>query len=58
VRRGVVLVGCQTYLTLKTTVIPGSPQLGTGAQFLNLPDFAQACPDLASSLPPGIGTSP
>jgi phospholipid/cholesterol/gamma-HCH transport system substrate-binding protein len=58
VRRGVVLVGCQTYLTLQTTVIPGSPQLGTGSQFLNLPPFAQACPDLAATLPPGIGTSP
>jgi phospholipid/cholesterol/gamma-HCH transport system substrate-binding protein len=55
VRRGVVLVGCQTYYSLLQAVIPGSPQLGTAAQLLNLPDFAQACPNLPQ---PTTGLTP
>jgi phospholipid/cholesterol/gamma-HCH transport system substrate-binding protein len=51
VRRGVVLVGCFTYYSLNTSVIPGSPQLGTGAQFLNLPPFDDICI-------PGVGAKP
>jgi phospholipid/cholesterol/gamma-HCH transport system substrate-binding protein len=45
VRRGVVLLGCFTYQGLGA-VIRGSPQLGLGAQLLNLPPFTQACPGL------------
>jgi phospholipid/cholesterol/gamma-HCH transport system substrate-binding protein len=43
VRRGVVLSGCFTYYSLNTAVIPGSPQLGTAAQLLNLPPFDSIC---------------
>jgi phospholipid/cholesterol/gamma-HCH transport system substrate-binding protein len=53
VRRGVVLVGCETYFSLLQAVIPGSPQLGIGAQFLNLPPFSQACP---THIQPTTGT--
>ncbi len=43
VRRGVVLVGCSTYYSLNTAVLPGSPQLGTAVQLLNLPPFDDIC---------------
>jgi phospholipid/cholesterol/gamma-HCH transport system substrate-binding protein len=46
VRRGVVLVGCQTYGSLVNAVLPGSPQLGTAVQLLNLPDIHTACPNI------------
>ena len=45
VRRGVVLVGCASYYSLLAAVVPGSPQLGTAVQLLNLPDFKTACPN-------------
>jgi phospholipid/cholesterol/gamma-HCH transport system substrate-binding protein len=43
VRRGVVLVGCSTYYSLNVAVLPGSPQLGTAVQLLNLPPFDDIC---------------
>jgi phospholipid/cholesterol/gamma-HCH transport system substrate-binding protein len=55
VRRGIVLVGCETYFSLLQAVIPGSPQLGIGAQFLNLPPFSQACP---THIQPTTGITP
>jgi phospholipid/cholesterol/gamma-HCH transport system substrate-binding protein len=52
VRRGVVLIGCATYGSLVNAVVPGSPQLGTAVQLLNLPDIRQICPNV--SLVPGV----
>ena len=43
VRRGVVLVGCETYNSLNVAVLPGSPQLGTAVQLLNLPPYDSIC---------------
>ncbi|MEA2401994.1 MAG: phospholipid/cholesterol/gamma-HCH transport system substrate-binding protein [Thermoleophilaceae bacterium] len=43
VRRGVVMVGCSTYFSLNSAVLPGSPQLGTAVQLLNLPPFDDIC---------------
>jgi phospholipid/cholesterol/gamma-HCH transport system substrate-binding protein len=45
VRRGVVLVGCSSYQALVNSVLPGSPQLGTATQLLNLPPKKTACPN-------------
>jgi phospholipid/cholesterol/gamma-HCH transport system substrate-binding protein len=44
VRRGIVLVGCSSYGSLVNAVLPGSPQLGTATQLLNLPPIQTACP--------------
>jgi phospholipid/cholesterol/gamma-HCH transport system substrate-binding protein len=45
VRRGIVLVGCSSYGSLVNAVLPGSPQLGTATQLLNLPPIKTACPN-------------
>jgi phospholipid/cholesterol/gamma-HCH transport system substrate-binding protein len=45
VRRGIVLVGCSSYGALVNSVLPGSPQLGTATQLLNLPPTKTACPN-------------
>ncbi len=51
VRRGVVLVGCASYGSLLNAVAPGSPQLGTSVQLLNLPFVKTICP--TTSILPG-----
>ena len=59
VRRGVVLVGCATYGSLINAVLPGSPQLGTAVQLLNLPDIKTACPNVQVFAPvPTKASSP
>jgi len=45
VRRGIVFVGCSSYGSLVNAVLPGSPQLGTATQLLNLPPIQTACPN-------------
>jgi phospholipid/cholesterol/gamma-HCH transport system substrate-binding protein len=45
VRRGIVLVGCSTLGSLLNAVAPGSPQLGTAVQLLNLPPVKTICPN-------------
>jgi phospholipid/cholesterol/gamma-HCH transport system substrate-binding protein len=54
VRRGIVLVGCSSYGALVNSVLPGSPQLGTATQLLNLPPIQTACPK--TTLVPGVET--
>jgi phospholipid/cholesterol/gamma-HCH transport system substrate-binding protein len=52
IRRGLVVVGCQSIDTLKNIVL-GNPQLGVLTQLLALPDANQVCPQTAQS--PGTG---
>jgi phospholipid/cholesterol/gamma-HCH transport system substrate-binding protein len=58
VRRGIVFVGCQTYGSLLNAVLPGSPQLGTAVQLLNLPDIRTACPQVTVIGAPVKATNP
>jgi len=53
-RRGVVLVGCASYGALLNSVVPGSPQLGTAVQLLNLPPIKSVCPN--TFVTPGFET--
>jgi phospholipid/cholesterol/gamma-HCH transport system substrate-binding protein len=52
IRRGLVVVGCQSIDTLKNIVL-GNPQLGVLTQLLELPDANQVCPQSAQT--PGTG---
>ena len=58
VRRGIVFVGCSTYGSLLNAVLPGSPQLGTAVQLLNLPDIHTACPNVTVIGTPTKADSP
>ena len=49
----IVLVGCSSYGSLVNAVLPGSPQLGTATQLLNLPPIQTACPNT-----PVVGIAP
>ncbi len=52
IRRGLVVVGCQSIDTLKNIVL-GNPQLGVLTQLLELPDANRVCPQSAQT--PGTG---
>jgi phospholipid/cholesterol/gamma-HCH transport system substrate-binding protein len=52
IRRGLVVVGCQSIDTLKNIVL-GNPQLGVLTQLLALPDANKVCPQSAQT--PGTG---
>jgi phospholipid/cholesterol/gamma-HCH transport system substrate-binding protein len=52
IRRGLVVVGCQSIDTLKNIVL-GNPQLGVLTQLLALPDANAVCPQSAQT--PGTG---